>query len=50
MYGLTVMDMNDPSGLKPGMAGGPVLDSAGRMIGINSANVNGTTTAHYVPV
>lgn len=49
VYGLSVMTTQNAEALKPGMAGGPVLDSAGNMIGIISANASSTNTAYYVP-
>ncbi|MNV27036.1 hypothetical protein D3C71_1181730 [compost metagenome] len=50
VYGLNGMATADVNGLKPGMAGGPVLDGNGRLIGLNAASESGSVTARYVPV
>jgi len=49
VYGLSIMNTLNTTGLQPGMAGGPVLNPAGQMIGIISANASGSTTAYYIP-
>lgn len=38
------------SNVLPGMAGGPVLNSDGKMIGVILMLVNGTQTAYYLPM
>lgn len=48
--GLAVMTTLNTDGLKPGMSGGPVLDKAGRLIGINAATVPGQNKARFIPL
>jgi muramidase (phage lysozyme) len=37
LYGLTKFDLIDTKSLKPGMAGGPILNGDGILVGVNSA-------------
>jgi muramidase (phage lysozyme) len=49
VYGLSVMTTADTGGIKPGMAGGPVLDASGNMIGLNAANDSTGNAAKFIP-